>query len=60
MYGLLEVLNDRWISDVEIVEAPDSLSFGQIVPLLLLLLPILAIVEVYEGMYITLLGRSRF
>ncbi|MCJ1401377.1 hypothetical protein MMC11_004589 [Xylographa trunciseda] len=58
-YGLLEVCNDRWINPAfEIVDGFDSMGFGQIVPLLLLLLPVLATIEVFEDISTALTSPS--
>ncbi len=59
IYGLLEVCLNRWVlcsfsddaySTDSVGGGADAVGFGQIVPLLLWLLPMLAALEVYEGM----------
>ncbi|MCJ1435951.1 hypothetical protein MMC27_005327 [Xylographa pallens] len=48
-YGLLEVVMTRWPYFMGTTPDPTDMSgFGQIVPLLLLFLPVLAAIEVYE------------
>ena len=57
-YGLLQVIANRWpqffSSLTQPIDMGDVMGFGQIVPLLLLLLPGLAAVEVYEGTFANL------
>ena len=52
-YGLIQVVTSRWPQFFSYLSQPidsgDIMGFGQIVPLLLLFLPGLAAVEVYEG-----------
>ncbi|KAI9877796.1 MAG: hypothetical protein M1830_002767 [Pleopsidium flavum] len=54
IYGLLEVCVNRWVDFYytdNVGAGADAMGFGQIMPLLLLLLPILAALEVYEDMH---------
>ncbi|MCJ1377243.1 hypothetical protein MMC17_000335 [Xylographa soralifera] len=52
-YGLLEVVVDRWPQKFgsdwkSTTDQADNFGFGQLVPLLLLFLPVLSAIEVYE------------
>ena len=48
-YGMAKVWSIRWRDAPDISNEVDAMSFGQIVPLLLLLIPILAVIEIYYG-----------
>ena len=46
-YGISQVSVVRWFNPPDMTEAADTMSFGQIVPLFLLILPALAAAEIY-------------
>ena len=48
-YGITQVSVSRWLVAPDITEDANKMSFGQIVPLFLLLLPGLAAAEIYYG-----------
>jgi len=47
--GVLGIIIARWFSSVQVEGDENEMGFGQIVPLVLLGLPILAVVEVHSG-----------
>lgn len=49
-WGLSQVATSRWAIDIPRLKAESTrLDFGQIVPLVLLVLPLLAVVEIFNG-----------
>ena len=48
-YGITQVSTTRWFFPPKLAEKANTVSFGQIVPLLLMLIPVLAAAEVYYG-----------
>lgn len=52
--GIIGVALARWQASVPVNGNENDMGFGQIVPLLLLALPLLAVIEVYDGMLPTL------
>lgn len=49
VYGIAQVSRVRWLEQPDIAEDADTMSFGQIVPLLLLTIPVLTAIEIYCG-----------
>lgn len=49
LLGVLGIIIARWVSSVQVEGDENEMGFGQIVPLVLLGLPILAVVEVHSG-----------
>ena len=49
-YGISGVVADRWLNyHVDLSEGSNTMEFGQIVPLVLLILPLLAFAEIFYG-----------
>lgn len=49
-YGISGVVADRWLDySVDLEEGSSTMEFGQIVPLVLLILPLLAFAEIFYG-----------
>ena len=55
-YGIAQVINIRWQIAPSLAPGVGEMDFGQIVPLLLLLLPGLAAGEAYYGRFLTVRG----
>lgn len=55
VYGLIQIVRARWtvVSKLAVNGSENDMGFGQIVPLLLLALPLLAVGEVYYGSTLT-------
>ena len=53
LYGLLGIIHSRVVYAPEIVGSENQMGFGQMVPLLLTVLPLLAAVEAYHGKPLT-------
>lgn len=51
-YGISGVVADRWLDySVDLGEGSSTMEFGQIVPLVLLILPLLAFAEIFYGKF---------
>ena len=60
LYGLLGIIRSRVMNAPEIVGSENQMGFGQIVPLLLTVLPLLAAAEAYHGKPVTRLYILEF
>jgi hypothetical protein len=49
-YGITAIFNTRWTVDNEVIAGEKRLTFGQLVPLFLLVLPIMLVFELASGM----------
>lgn len=52
-YGLSQLIVARWVEPPNLDESDNRMDFGQIVPLFLLAIPMLAGAEIYFGRYIS-------
>lgn len=49
-YGVAAVVNIRWVARDDFIAGEKRLTFGQLVPLFLLVIPVLQVFELYTGM----------
>jgi hypothetical protein len=49
-YGIVAIFNTRWTVDDDVITGERRITFGQLVPLFLLVLPILLVFELSSGM----------
>jgi hypothetical protein len=52
-YGLSQVVVSRWVGEPTLQDGSNRVDFGQIVPIVLLTLPLLAAAEIFHGMLLS-------